>query len=153
MRLRLGDSYVKRSYSLSSSPDADGAVQISVKRAGRVSNHLNGTVRAGDCMAVLPPQGSFFITSLKRPHHYVLLAGGSGITPLYSILKTVMLRSPGSTVALLYANRDEGSIMFGAALAELQARSSGRFSLIHVLTQPSGDWPGQRGRLTESRVG
>lgn len=152
VRLRLGDSYVKRSYSLSSSPDADRAVQISVKRAGRVSNHLNGTVRAGDCMAVLPPQGSFFITSLKRPHHYVLLAGGSGITPLYSILKTILLRSPGSTVALLYANHDEGSIMFGAALAELQARSSGRFSLIHVLSQPSGDWPGQRGRLTESRV-
>ncbi len=152
LRLRLGDAYVKRSYSLSSSPDADGAVQISIKRAGQVSNHLNDTVRAGDRLAVLPPQGSFFITSLKRPHHYVLLAGGSGITPLYSILKTVLLKSPRSTVALLYANHDEGSIMFGTALAELQVRSSGRFSLMHVLSRPSGDWPGQRGRLTETRV-
>ncbi len=111
LRLQGGEGLLKRSYSISSSPDADSLLQITIKRisGGKISNFLADTVREGDKLAVLPPEGSFFSTSLRKPHHYICFAAGSGITPLFSILKTVLIKSPDSRLSLVYANRDEES--------------------------------------------
>ena len=155
LRLTDGAALLKRSYSISSSPDADASLQITIKRifGGKISNHLADTIQEGDALTVLPPEGSFFSTSLRKPHLYICFAGGSGITPIFSILKTVLMRSPKSKIALVYANRDEDSIIFNAALDELASRHPAQLSLRHVFSQPQTMMAGSAGRLDSSRVG
>ena len=154
LRLQAGESLLKRSYSISSSPDADSSLQITVKRilGGKISNYLADTIREGDVLTVLPPEGSFFSTSLRKPHRYVCFAGGSGITPIFSILKTVLMNSPESRVALVYANRDEDSIIFKDQLDELASRYPEQFFVRHVLSQPQKLLAGAAGRLDKSKV-
>ena len=154
LRLKDGAALLKRSYSISSSPDADASLQITIKRigGGKISNHLADTIQEGDALTVLPPEGSFFTTSLRKPHFYICFAAGSGITPIFSILKTVLMKSPESRVALVYANRDEDSIIFNAALDELASRHPARFSVRHVLSQPQKVMAGSAGRLDSSKV-
>ena len=154
VRLKDGASLLKRSYSISSSPDADSSLQITIKRifGGKISNHLADTIQEGDALTVLPPEGSFFSTSLRKPHFYICFAGGSGITPIFSILKTVLMKSPESRVALVYANRDEDSVIFNAALDELASRYPAQLALWHVFSQPKKIVSGSTGRLDSSRV-
>ena len=154
LRLQAGESLLKRSYSISSSPDANSSLQITIKRilGGKISNYLADTIREGDALIVLPPEGSFFSTSLRRPHLYVCFAAGSGITPIFSILKTVLMKSPESRVALVYANRDEDSIIFKEQLDELASRYPERFFVRHVLSQPQKLLVGAAGRLDKSKV-
>ena len=153
-QLQQGESLLKRSYSISSSPDADSSLQITIKRilGGKISNHLADTIQEGSALTVLPPEGSFFSTSLRKPHLYICFAAGSGITPIFSILKTVLITSPESRVALVYANRDEDSIIFNAALDEIASRHSARFSVRHALSQPHKVMAGSAGRLDGSKV-
>lgn len=152
--LQDGESRIKRCYSISSSPDNDSSLQITIKRilGGKISNHLVDTIKAGDALTVLPPEGSFFNTSLRKPHRYICFAAGSGITPIFSILKTVLTKSPESRVVLVYANRDEDSIIFSAALDELASRHPQQFFVRHMLSQPQKLLTGSTGRLDESRV-
>ena len=154
LRLQDGESHLKRSYSISSSPDIDSSLQITIKRilGGKMSNHLVDTIQEGDALTVLPPEGSFFSTSLRKPHVYICFAAGSGITPIFSILKTVLTKSPESRVALVYANRDEDSIIFNAALDELGSRHPRQFSVRHMLSQPQKLLTGSAGRLDKSQV-
>ena len=148
-----GAALLKRSYSISSSPDADASLQITIKRilGGKISNHLVDTIQEGDALTVLPPEGSFFSTSLRKPYLYICFAAGSGITPIFSILKTVLMKSPESRIALVYANRDEGSIIFNAALDELVSRNPAQLSVRHVLSQPQ-KLAEAAGRLDKSKV-
>lgn len=154
LRLQDGESLLKRSYSISSSPNADSSLQITIKRIldGKISNYLADTIREGDALTVLPPQGSFFRTSLRKPRLYICFAAGSGITPIFSILKTVLLKSPESRIVLVYANRDEDSVIFSAALDELASRHPAQFSVRHVLSQPRSLLIGSAGRLNGSKV-
>ena len=154
VRLKDGAALLKRSYSISSSPDADSSLQITIKRifGGKISNHLVDTIQEGDPLTVLPPEGRFFTTSLRKPRLYICFAGGSGITPIFSIVKTVLMKSPESRVALVYANRDEDSIIFNAALDELASRYPIQLALRHVFSQPIKVVSGPTGRLDSSRV-
>ena len=154
LQLQQGKSLLKRSYSISSSPDADSSLQITIKRilGGKISNYLVDTIHEGDTLTVLPPEGTFFRTSLRKPHFYICFAAGSGITPIFSILKTVLTKSPESRVALVYANRDEGSIIFKAALDELASRHPAQLSVRHVISQPPGLPAEAAGRLDKSKV-
>ena len=154
LRLRDGQSLLKRSYSISSSPDADSALQITIKRipGGKISNYLADTIQEGDTLTVLPPEGSFFSTSLRVPHLYICFAAGSGITPVFSILKTVLMKSPKSRIALVYASRDEDSIIFNAALGELVVQHPAQFSVWHVLSQPQHLPARSSGRLDRSKI-
>ena len=97
-----------RSYSLSSSPDTDTDVKVTVKRVeeGRISNWLNDQLRAGDSLMVVPPGGLFVLGDQARG--IVLFAGGSGITPVISLIKSA-LATTGRSVRLVYSNRDERS--------------------------------------------
>lgn len=126
-----------RCYSLSSSPHCDEAMKFTVKRVrgGHGSNWLCDTVTAGAELDVLPPAGTFTPASLDQS--VVLLAGGSGITPVIAIAKSILFGGSGDVV-LLYANRDEASVIFAAELAALESKFPDRFTVIHLLESLQG---------------
>ena len=128
---------VARCYSLSSSPHLDGGPQVTVKRVpeGRGSNWLCDHVEPGSVLEVLAPDGGFTPRSLDED--LLLLAAGSGITPIMSIVRSV-LAAGGGRLALVYANRDERSVIFASALRELAAQHPGRLSVVHWLESVQG---------------
>jgi 3-ketosteroid 9alpha-monooxygenase subunit B len=131
-----GGGWAARCYSLSSAPD-DGPPTITVKRVrdGLASNWICDSLRPGSEIEVLPPAGAFVPREGHR--NLLLLAGGSGITPIMSILRARMSR-PGGTAVLVYANRDERSVIFSAELRELSARHPDRLVVIHLLESVQG---------------
>jgi len=140
----------RRSYSLCTSPYVDPFPGISVKRVpgGLFSNFLNEKIHPGKTINVLKPLGNF--TSdfhSKNQKHFFLVAGGSGITPIMGILKSVLANEPKSKVSLLYCSRHEEHIIFKKELIELEEKYSKNFTVIHNLSQPTDSWTGLRGRL------
>jgi 3-ketosteroid 9alpha-monooxygenase subunit B len=123
---------VARCYSLCSSPLAGERPAITVKRTqgGYASNWILDHVVAGTVLDVLPPAGTFCPGSLSGD--FLLFAAGSGITPVMSILKSA-LAGGGGRVVLVYANRDEGSVIFGSLLRRLASDSGGRLVVVHWL--------------------
>jgi len=128
---------VARCYSLASSPHTDDAPKVTIKRTtgGYGSNWLCDNASAGDKIAVLPPAGLFTPHDLNAD--FLLWAAGSGVTPVMSILKSVLAAGNGRVV-LCYANRDERSVIFAAELRELAARYAGRFTVLHWLESIQG---------------
>jgi len=128
---------VARSYSLSSTPAEDGPLTITVKRTpdGYASGWICSELRPGDRLRVLPPSGIFTPKNLDAD--LLLFAGGSGITPVISIIRTCLARGAGRIV-LFYANRDERSVIFGAALKELAAEHPDRLLVVHWLESVQG---------------
>ena len=123
---------VARCYSLSSSPVIGDRPAITVKRTegGYASNWIAEQVAAGTVLDLLPPAGTFCPQSLDAD--FLLFAAGSGITPVMSILKSALAAGRGRIV-LVYANRDEGSVIFGPALRGLASDSGGRLVVVHWL--------------------
>ncbi|TDC71548.1 ferredoxin--NADP reductase [Actinomadura sp. GC306] len=132
-----GGSGTARCYSLSSAPGVDPHMKITVKRVsgGTGSNWICDHVRPGDTLQVLPPAGLF--TPERLDGRLFLFAGGSGITPVMSIIKAVLARPEGSAV-LCYANRDESSVIFAAELRRLVERHPGRLQVVHWLESVQG---------------
>lgn len=128
---------VARCYSLASSPHTDEPLKVTIKRTdgGYGSNWLCDNVTAGDTIEVLPPSGVFTPTDLDGD--FLLWAAGSGITPVMSILKSVLTAGTGRVV-LCYANRDERSVIFAEELRTLAARYVGRLTVLHWLESIQG---------------
>ncbi len=128
---------VARSYSLSSTPGDDGPLTITVKRTaeGYASGWICEHLKAGDRLRVLPPSGIFTPKDLDAD--LLLFAGGSGITPVMSIIRASLARGTGKIV-LFYANRDERSVIFHASLAELSAAHPDRLQVVHWLETVQG---------------
>lgn len=128
---------VARCYSLASSPHTDSAPKVTIKRTdgGYGSNWLCDNISVGDTIEVLPPSGVFTPQTLDTD--FLLWAAGSGITPVISILKSVLVAGTGRVV-LCYANRDERSVIFAAELRELAARYAGRLTVLHWLESVQG---------------
>lgn len=136
-RVRLGEVEYSRCYSLSSAPETDRELTFTVKRVagGSVSNWLVDHVTEGSIVEVNPPSGNFTVREGGRP--IVAFCGGSGITPVLSIAKSVLATSP-RPVSLLYANRDGGSVIFEQRLEELQGQHGARFDIRHHLDRVAG---------------
>jgi len=128
---------VARCYSLCSSPHAQEPPAITVKRTdgGYASNWFLDSVTAGTVLDLLPPAGTFCPGSLDGD--FLLFAAGSGITPVISILKSVLAAGRGR-VTLVYANRDERSVIFAASLRRLAASAGGRLVVLHWLDSVQG---------------
>jgi len=134
---------VARCYSLSSSPLDAGPLTVTVKRTaeGYASNWISDHLRVGDTVRVLPPSGIFTPASLDAD--LLLFAGGSGITPIISIIRTA-LRHGSGRIVLFYANRDERSVIFAGELSALAAEHPDRLQVIHWLESVQGlPTPGQ----------
>ncbi|MEU4595618.1 ferredoxin--NADP reductase [Nocardia sp. NPDC023988] len=138
LTLRIpGERPVARCYSLASSPFTGEPLKVTVKRTegGYGSNWLCDNVSAGDSIEVLPPTGTFTPASLDED--LLLWAGGSGITPVLSILVSALVGGRGKVV-LFYANRDRESVIFDRALAELVRRYPERLTVTHWLQSERG---------------
>ncbi len=137
LRLGMQGRHVPRCYSMSSAPAVDDAPRVTIKRVaqGRGSNWVCDHVKVGDTIEVMPPGGVFTPRSLAGD--FLLLAGGSGITPVFSILRSVLTQG-GGRIALLYANRDERSVIFRNELKALAAAYPARLSVIHWLDSVQG---------------
>ncbi|MFI6517683.1 2Fe-2S iron-sulfur cluster-binding protein [Spirillospora sp. NPDC050679] len=136
-RVPAGDGWTARCYSLSSSPACDDLLKVTVKRVagGLASNWICDRVAAGDVLEVLRPAGTFTPASLDGD--LLLAAAGSGITPVMSILKACLAAGTGR-IALLYANRDERSVIFAAELRALAAEHGDRLTVVHWLETVQG---------------
>ena len=147
---------VRRSYSLCSSPYEKENPAITVKRveAGVVSNYLNDHMKVGDVFDVMEPAGHFTPDLHEaEARRYILFAAGSGITPIMSIVKSILIKEPKSQVNLVYQNRNEQSIIFQKELKKIEIEYAGRFNRIDVLSQPSESWKGYRGRINQATTG
>lgn len=138
LKFQINGDEVRRAYSMSSSPLED-ELAVTVKRVpkGVVSSHIHERIREGDSIEVMPPEGRFY-SELQEDQRktYYLFGAGSGITPLMSILKTVLEREPKSHVFLLYGNRDEENIIFREQLDQLQQRYAGQLEVEYILSRP-----------------
>ncbi|MEE3330223.1 MAG: ferredoxin--NADP reductase [Myxococcota bacterium] len=136
-RVNVGGERLVRCYSLASSPDTDRIHKVTVKRIddGRVSHWMNDNVSVGDTLETMRPAGVFVLQERTTP--IVLFGGGSGVTPVISILKSALATTERG-LKLVYANRDADSIIFRAELDELVAKYAGRLEVIHRLDVESG---------------
>jgi ring-1,2-phenylacetyl-CoA epoxidase subunit PaaE len=141
LRATLDGEEVRRNYSLCTAPDErDWMVTIKRMPGGYFSQWAPQNLKAGDVIEVMEPHGSFtteFDSANKR--HLVGIAGGSGITPVMSLIKATLRNEPQSWFTLLYGNRDSSSVIFLDALADLKDRYLDRFELYHFLDQEEQD--------------
>ncbi len=154
LRFQLNGQDVRRAYSMSSSPlNEDFTVTVKELKGGLVSTHINKNIQSGMEIAVMPPDGRFF-TKLKEENRktYYLFAAGSGITPIMSILKTIVEKEPQSVVFLLYGNRNEESIIFKDQLDRLERRYAGQLFVEHILSQPAKEKKGGLGSFFKKAV-
>lgn len=137
LRLPVLGRHLPRCYSMSSAPTLDAAPRVTIKRVagGRGSNWVCDHVRAGDTVDVLPPAGVFSPASLQGD--FLLCAGGSGITPVFSILRSALAHGHGH-IRLIYANRDERSVIFREELNALAAEHPTRLQVFHWLDSVQG---------------
>lgn len=150
--LMINGEEVRRSYSFSSSPYTDNNPSITVKKieGGLVSTYLFNNAYVGLSLTAMPPLGMFVVNPM--PHlqrEIVLIAAGSGVTPLYSMAKTILSQEPNSKVYLLLANKNESSIIFKDAFDKINHPN---FKVIHVLTKPSSAWNGPTGRIAQDNI-
>jgi ring-1,2-phenylacetyl-CoA epoxidase subunit PaaE len=146
---------IRRAYSLCSSPFVDRDMAVMVKRVddGLMSNWLPDNLKKGVKLRVLEPIGKFttdFDKGNKR--HIIMFAGGSGITPMMSIIKSILSQEPDSICSLIYCNRDIDSIIFKNELDRLQTLDEGRLHVIHVLDNAPMNWQGYSGLLNHDML-
>lgn len=148
LRLNINGELVNRSYSFCSSPYAGEPMTIAVKRVigGKASNYINDQLKPGMDIEVMEPMGHFHSPlSATNEKHYMLFGGGSGITPLFSILKSVLIKEPKSRVTLFYGNRDTQSIIFRKQLDELASKNTDRLKVVYILDREEAGWTGYTG--------
>lgn len=160
-----GDHELRRSYSMSSSP-LENRLAITVKKVagGKVSAWLHDVVQAGDALELASPDGRFFnALNPEKRRTYYLFGAGSGITPLMSMIKTILESEPMSVIFLFYGSRTEDNIIFRDDLDQLAKRYNGQLHVEHILSQPKKEggsgglfglfrkstihWQGKTGRI------
>ena len=151
LTLRHGE--LRRSYSICATP-AEG-LRVGVRRVagGAFSSWLHEQLRAGDVLDVMEPQGRFGAALARHPRHLLAVAGGSGITPILSLLKTTLQQDPLARCTLLYGNRNAASTMFKEELEDLKNRYLTRLALHAVFSREGGDSALNAGRLDAGKLG
>jgi ring-1,2-phenylacetyl-CoA epoxidase subunit PaaE len=153
LRTTIDGEECRRSYSICSGTD-ESELRIAVRKVedGRFSRFANEALRPGGRLDVAAPQGRF-TAEIGARRHYAFFAGGSGITPVVSIIRSVLAANAEARATLFYGNRTTSSIMFRRALEELKDRHLGRLSVFHVLSRESQDIEILNGRLDGERIG
>lgn len=146
---------IRRAYSLCSTPFEDANPTVTVKRVegGLMSNHVNDNLKAGDVVEVMEPMGMFTTTyDAAALRNLVFFGGGSGITPLYSLIRSVLLKEPNTTISLVYGNRSEEYVIFKKELEELKETYADRFQLIFVLEEGEAEYIGRPTKETIKEI-
>ena len=139
LKLQLKGEEVRRSYSLCTSPHAEKELRVAIKEVtgGKVSSYINKELKVGDSIEVMTPMGNFHtVLSGNKAKKYVLFAGGSGITPMMSILKSILYVEKQSKITLIYANKNEDSTIFRNDIDTLVSTHP-QLTVVHVLDQPA----------------
>ena len=153
LKAEIGGEEIRRNYSLCVAPQ-DEEVMVTVKRiaGGAFSNWANDNLKPGMAIEVMAPHGSFTWEFAEgAANHYVGFAGGSGITPVMSLLKTALLTEPDSRFTLFYGNRDSNSIIFLEALAGLKNRFMDRLQVHHFLAEEAEEFELFNGMLDRAK--
>ena len=154
LRATINGEEVRRNYSLCTAP-ADGDWMVTVKRigGGLFSNWVGDQLKPGDTVEVMVPHGSFTTDFAgARRRHLVGIAGGSGITPVMSLIKTLLREEPESRFTLFYGNRDSSSVIFLETLAGLKDKHLGRLEIYHFLDAEEQDIELFNGMLNRERL-
>ncbi len=155
LRTTIDGQDVRRSYSICAGVD-EAHLRVGVRRVagGLFSNWIHRRLKVGDTLQVMAPQGRFYVPlDAGARRHYLGIAGGSGITPILSIMKTVLAREPQSRFTLLYANRTLQSTMFKEELEDVKNRYLTRVALHHVFSDEATEAPINMGLMNRDKVG
>ncbi|HTM65541.1 MAG TPA: 1,2-phenylacetyl-CoA epoxidase subunit PaaE [Flavipsychrobacter sp.] len=150
----IKDAEVRRSYSICSSPN-DNELRVAIKKVeqGKFSGFANTDLKPGDVLDVMPPLGKFTPRSNeKTKKHYLAFAAGSGITPVMSIMKSLLESEADSEFTLVYGNRNRNTIIFREAIEGLKNRYMQRMRLYHILSREMMDVPLFNGRIDANKV-
>lgn len=137
MRANINGEEVRRSYSICSAPH-ENELRVAIKRVkgGVFSNYANESLQVGQMIDVMTPMGNFTTDIANNQHKtYVFFAGGSGITPILSLIKTILVNEPESFVTLIYGNRKINSIIFKEQIDYLKNTYLTRFNVVHILSE------------------
>ena len=140
---------LRRSYSICAGR-SEGRLRVGIKRVdgGCFSTWANSEIKVGDVLEAMPPMGNFHAPiETEKEKHYLGFAGGSGITPVLGIIRTVLAEEPNSSFTLVYGNRSVSSIMFREELEDLKNQHLGRFGVLHILESDDPDGGLFSGRL------
>lgn len=152
-RMQMNGEEVRRSYSVCVSPD-EGELRVAVKKVdgGKFSTYANDTLKAGEVLDVMPPMGKFSPrASDKKAKNYLAIVAGSGITPVMSIMKSVLKNEPGSTFTLIYGNRSRNTIIFREEIEGLKNTYMQRLRVYHILSREQMDVPLFNGRISADK--
>jgi ring-1,2-phenylacetyl-CoA epoxidase subunit PaaE len=155
LRREIDGQDLRRSYSICAGVD-DGELRVGVRKVagGVFSNWINEELKPGDTISVMAPQGRFFVPiEPDAQRHHVGIAGGSGITPILSIMKTVLAREPGSRFTLVYGNRKLRSTMFKEELEDLKDRYMARLVVHHVFSDEHSESDINMGVMDRRKIG
>lgn len=149
LRTMIKGEDLRRSYSLCSAPyEKEWRVAIKQVENGVFSTYANHELKVGDELDVMTPSGHFKVsTDSSHQKNYVLFAAGSGITPIISIVKSVLKHEPNSSITLFYGNKNFSSIIFREEIEALKNEYLHRFNVIHILSRESLGNPLQKGRI------
>jgi ring-1,2-phenylacetyl-CoA epoxidase subunit PaaE len=153
IRKEISGEDLRRSYSLCSSPlEEDFRVAVKEVDGGRFSTFVNRQLQAGELLEVMSPEGGFTYSPATdgKVNRYVLFAAGSGITPVMSILKTVLRKEPEARVDLYYGNRDLNNILFRSELVDLEKTHPAKLNVFHVLSRDESADCFSHGRIDEN---
>jgi ring-1,2-phenylacetyl-CoA epoxidase subunit PaaE len=148
-RRHFDQAEVRRSYSICSSPK-DGELRVAIKKVeeGKFSSFAHAVLKAGDELDVMPPMGNFTIKNKEQKHkEYLAFAAGSGITPIMSIMKSVLEEELDSSFTLVYGNRSKNSIIFKEAIEALKNKYMTRLRVYYILSREYMDIPLFSGRI------
>ena len=154
LRAMIGGQDIRRAYSICSSPD-DATIRVAIKRVegGSFSTWAHEALAPGVTLGVMRPEGRFTLPPPPGSARTLLaIAAGSGITPILSIMKTVLSREPDSRFVLLYGSRSTANILFRPELEAAKDRFIGRLSVIHVLSREQQDIPVLNGRIDAGKL-
>ena len=145
---------LRRSYSICSAP-GDGVMRVAIKRLddGAFSTWANNTLAVGQAIEVMPPAGNFTIDfSPSHAKHYVAFAVGSGITPIFSLVKSALSMEPNSRFTLFFGNRASSAVLFREEIEDLKNMYMERFSVVFVMSREHQDIELFNGRLDGAKV-
>lgn len=151
LKKQIGDEECRRSYSLCVAPH-EGSLKVAIKKVlgGKFSSFANDSLAVGDVIDVMPPTGRFHVKATAG--HYLMIAAGSGITPILSIIKHLLFTQPTAAVTLVYGNQDRKSIIFFEEIEAIKNKYMQRFSCIYTFSREHTDAAINYGRISAEKL-